>query len=222
MIVLDGTTKSGGAGESDTLTSIEDANGGSGADVIFGTGVANSLHGGSGTDWIEGRAGNDSLGGDSGRDTLFGGADNDYLSGGADDDSLRATGGSDTLSGGDGRDAVSYADAPSKVVATIGGTGGPSGETDKIEADVEDLEGSNFDDWLIGSDAGNTLTGRQGNDLLIGKGGLDVLKGDEGADALNSDGDGLQDHTVCGADGDQAKADKVDLVDADCEIVSRI
>jgi Ca2+-binding RTX toxin-like protein len=222
MIVLDGVTTSGGTGESDKLTSIENATGGSGSDVIMGTSVANSLTGGAGTDWLEGRAGSDSLAGDAGRDTLLGGADNDYLSGGADDDSLRAFGGTDTLSGGDGRDAVSYADAPSKVVATIGGTGGPSGEADKIEADVEDLEGSNFDDWLIGSDAANTLTGHQGKDVIVGKGGLDVLKGDEGADALNSDGDGLQDHTICGADGDQAKADKVDLVDADCEIVNRV
>jgi hypothetical protein len=53
-------------------------------------------------------------------------------------------------------------------------------------------------------------------------GSLDVLKGDEGADQLLSDGDGLQDHTSCGADGDTAKVDKIDLVDADCETINRI
>jgi Ca2+-binding RTX toxin-like protein len=58
---------------SQTLSSIENAIGGSGADSISGSIVANLLEGGEGNDTISGGAGNDTLEGGSGNDRLTGG-----------------------------------------------------------------------------------------------------------------------------------------------------
>jgi Ca2+-binding RTX toxin-like protein len=56
-----------------TLTSIENVIGGSGADSISGNSVANLLEGGEGNDTLIGDAGNDTLEGGSGNDRLTGG-----------------------------------------------------------------------------------------------------------------------------------------------------
>jgi len=135
---------------------------------------------------------------------------------------LDGVGGSDTLEGGSGRDRVSYFWANSGVVARIGtGTSGPVGELDKITNDVEDLEGSVYADKLYGNGAGNVLAGLGGADTLVGYGGADTLKGDAGADKLYTSGDAVQDHASCGTEADQATADKLDLVDADCEVATK-
>ncbi|MBH9552056.1 tandem-95 repeat protein [Inhella gelatinilytica] len=52
---------------------IENAIGGSAADVLVGNAVANRLEGGAGADRLDGQAGNDSLTGGTGSDTLLGG-----------------------------------------------------------------------------------------------------------------------------------------------------
>jgi Ca2+-binding RTX toxin-like protein len=222
-IVLDGSSKSGGFMENDSLSGMEDAVGGSGDDVIYGSDASNSLTGGPGNDGITGGIGNDYLSGGTGGDYLEGGLNDDYVTGGEDNDTLDGVGGSDYLEGGSGRDVVSYFWANSGVVAHIGtGTSGPAGELDKITDDVEDLQGSVYADRLYGNAAANKLSGLSGADLLVGYGGVDTLRGDEGADKLSTQGDNLQDHSSCGTEQDQATADKVDLVDADCEVVTKI
>jgi len=60
-IALDGSAKSGGFMENDILTSIENANGGSGNDTLYGSSASNSLTGRGGGDGIDGRGGNDYL-----------------------------------------------------------------------------------------------------------------------------------------------------------------
>ena len=126
-------SKSGGFMENDSLSSIEDAVGGGGNDLIYGNDGPNSLNGREGDDAISGRKGNDYLSGDEGNDHwLEGGADNDFVVGGAGDDRLMAVGGSDSLYGASGRDLVSYEAATTGVVAQIGtGTSGPTGEADR-------------------------------------------------------------------------------------------
>lgn len=104
------------AAKADRLSGIEDATGGSGADVILGTSGPNELDGGRGDNRIGGRGGRDFLIGGRGRDRLSGGAGNDQLdgaegndveSGGPGDDELGVSGedeGRDRFSGGPGRD----------------------------------------------------------------------------------------------------------------------
>lgn len=82
----------------DTLNSIENVRGGSGADTITGSGVANFLFGGAGRDTINGLAG---------QDHIIGGADDDILYGGADGDTFYfdAFSGHDTI-----KDWTKYSD----------------------------------------------------------------------------------------------------------------
>lgn len=82
----------------DTLNSIENVRGGSGADTITGSSVANFLFGGAGRDTINGLAG---------QDHILGGADDDILYGGADGDTFYfdAFSGHDTI-----KDWTKYSD----------------------------------------------------------------------------------------------------------------
>ena len=222
-IAIDGSSKSGGFMENDSLSSIEDAVGGGGNDVIYGNDEPNSLNGREGDDAISGRKGNDYLSGDEGNDHwLEGGADNDFVVGGAGDDRLMAVGGSDSLYGASGHDLVSYEAATTGVVAQIGtGTSGPAGEADKIDGDVEDLKGSLYADKLYGNGAANGLIGYSGADLLVGNGGADALVGGGHADTLKTVGDGVKDQSSCGGAIDVANADTIDTVNADCETVNK-
>jgi len=222
VIALDGSAKSGGFMENDTLVSIDNAVAGDGNDTIIGNTNPNSLVGGGGNDGIDGKGGNDYLSGEGGNDWLGGGPGNDWVTGGDGADTLWAPGGNDTLYGGPGKDEVSYSGATAGVTAHLGtGTSGQVGEADAIESDVEDLQGSMYDDTLYGSSIGNHITGLSGKDTLVGNGGADKLEGNEGADILNSNGDGKQDTSLCGAGGDTANADTIDSVAPDCETVHK-
>jgi Ca2+-binding RTX toxin-like protein len=108
------------------------------------------------------------------------------------------------------------------VTAHIGtGTSGQAGEADAIKSDVEDLQGSSYDDKLYGNGGQNHLSGLAGKDTLVGNGAADFLEGNEGTDILNSNGDGAKDKSACGAGGDTANADATDSVAADCETVHK-
>jgi Ca2+-binding RTX toxin-like protein len=136
--------------------------------------------------------------------------------------SSRVPGGNDTLYGGPGKDSVSYWGATSGVTAHIGtGTSGQAGEADGIKSDVEDLQGSSYDDKLYGNGGQNHLSGLAGKDTLVGNGAADFLEGNEGADTLSSNGDSAKDKSACGAGGDTANADATDSVAADCETVHK-
>jgi hypothetical protein len=86
-------------------TTIENALGGAGDDIIEGNTSANTIDGG---------AGSDALNGDAGNDKLFGGAGNDTLTGGA---------GNDRLDGGDGLDIANFAGARSGFTTVQGADG---------------------------------------------------------------------------------------------------
>jgi Ca2+-binding RTX toxin-like protein len=67
--------------------------------------------------------------------------------------------------------------------------------------DVENLQGSIYDDHLGGDDVANVIHGNAGNDLIAGRGGSDELHGNEGNDILYGD-DG--DDALYGDDGADA------------------
>lgn len=67
------------AGESDTITNVENILGGSGNDILTGSTAANVLSGGAGNDRITGGAGNDSINGGQGTDiAVFAGVSTTY------------------------------------------------------------------------------------------------------------------------------------------------
>lgn len=82
-----GTASSSQTG-SDTLATIENVTGGTGADTITGSAGANVLDGGAGADTLLGMAGADTLLGGAGADRLTGGAGRDVMTGGADNDTF--------------------------------------------------------------------------------------------------------------------------------------
>jgi len=115
---------------------------------------------------------------------LSGTNSNDTLTGGTSDDQLRGNGGSDTLDGGAGSDWAVYVVDPSAVYVNLAagtakdgwnGLGGllALGGTDKL-INIENIEGSQYNDYLIGSSGDNLIKGRLGDDLIDGGAGNDT------------------------------------------------
>jgi Ca2+-binding RTX toxin-like protein len=144
---------------------------------------------------LVGSAFSDKLTGDGLDNTLTGGAGNDGLVGG---------GGADHLVGGDGLlDVASYSDSTVAVTVDLSlGTGhGGDAEGDTLSG-IEGLDGSAFDDSLIGDGGTNLLAGEMGDDRLVGGAGDDALIGDSDLSADNGD-----DVLVGGAGADQLYGD---------------
>jgi Ca2+-binding RTX toxin-like protein len=135
--------------------------------------------------------GNDTLYGGFANDTLYGGGDNDtYMFSNPDDDNL----GTDTI--GEGLDANDTS------VDTLDFSGMQGGVTIDLAlantvqtvvpgqlslkltnaGGIENVIGSNFNDWLRGNARNNTLDGRADADFLEGRQGDDVLIGGAGND----------------------------------------
>ncbi|MBT9096946.1 hypothetical protein KFZ76_04360 [Methylovulum psychrotolerans] len=144
-----------------------------GSDILAGDALVKNSH-----DIIYGLAGNDVLSGLGGNDTLYGGDGNDVLNGGAGDD---------VLDGGDGVDTVLYGSAMTGVFVNLNLTvqqNTVGGGKDTLLA-IENINGSPYNDTLIGTAANNILLGGAGNDTLSGGAGDDILTGGLGNDVLN-------------------------------------
>ena len=204
--------------------------GGGGSDRISGGDDADILRGGDLDDTISGWGGNDILIGDDdysqnpatlvGGDTLYGGTGNDFLMG------LR---GFNVLDGGDGTDTVDYrflaqnpADTtqyPVTVSVNLSTAVNPNDPNSAFSAyviidltevyfpvvhdilvGIENVNGSNYVDGIIGNDLGNQLVSFAGDDELFGRGGNDGLNGGTGNDRM--DGEDGDDNLTGGAGND--------------------
>jgi Ca2+-binding RTX toxin-like protein len=95
------------------------------------------------------------------------------------------------MNGGGGRDGTSYLSSFGAVFIDLlfnGATGGDATGDQLI--DMEDVQGSMFDDVLYGNNASNRLDGWYGNDTLEGRGGADILTGGDGNDIVYAGADG--------------------------------
>ena len=155
-INLAAKSASGGEAEGDTFDSIEDIEGTNSDDILIGDNSDNSLDSGLGNDFLQGGKGND---------LLFGGP------------------GADTLDGGDGEDGTTYINSFAEVYIDLKNGIAFSGdaEGDVLRA-IEDVQGSIYNDVLIGDDSNNSLDGSSGNDTLTGEAGDDTLDGSDGID----------------------------------------
>lgn len=91
-------------GGTTSLTSVENATGGQGRDVLLGDEGGNTLKGLGGRDQLSGRGGNDKMKGGAGNDSMNGGNGRDRLDGGGGNDALVGGAGNDFVSGGKGAD----------------------------------------------------------------------------------------------------------------------
>ncbi|TBN41999.1 heme peroxidase [Paracoccus subflavus] len=117
---------------------------GAGADMVLGSGVANSLAGGDGNDTLSGMNGNDSLDGGGGDDRLEGGAGLDLLTGGLGEDrfvfaavSHSTVAASDViadfdLAGAPGGDLIDIGDAAGLPFLFIGTAAFAAGGTNQV------------------------------------------------------------------------------------------
>jgi Ca2+-binding RTX toxin-like protein len=182
----------GGGGDDTILGSL-------GNDLLCGGRGADLIHGGRGNDTADGGAGDDDrVIGDLGDDKLLGGSGNydevagslgiDTLSGGPGNfDLVHGDYGYDRMDGGPGKgDIASFA-----TDVGAGRDGGVKASLAKHRAKgdghdrlfrFESLEGSAFEDILVGNGQGNVIDGGAGNDVIRGGGGPDRLFGGQGTD----------------------------------------
>jgi Ca2+-binding RTX toxin-like protein len=173
--------------------------GGLGNDIICGGPGSDLIHGGRGNDTADGGAGDyDRVIGDLGDDHVLGGRGDgdevagslgiDTVSGGAGDlDLVHGDYGYDRMDGGSGGgDIASFA---TDVGAGKGGGVKVSLARHRARGDghdrlfrFESLEGSAFDDIMVGNKSANVIDGGPGKDVLRGGGGRDVIDGNEGTD----------------------------------------
>jgi Ca2+-binding RTX toxin-like protein len=119
-------------------------------------------------------------------DVLVGTAGHDSISGlGGNDIIQTGQGGVDVLDGGIGIDAVSFAAAAGSVTVNLALLSSQNtGQGIVTLAQIENVDGSNFNDSLTGDGNDNVLSGLGGADGLNGEFGNDTLMGGDGLDSL--------------------------------------
>ena len=178
-----------------------------GDDILEGGAGADRLNGGDGSDTVSygyatsgvvvdlalgGTAGGDvfisieNLLGGAFADSLSGDSQANILSGGQGDDTLRGRGGADRLGGGAGFDVAIYSDSAAAVTVNLAtGTGlGGDAEGDVLIS-IEGVNGSRYDDRLIGGNGDDRLRGLDGDDWLEGGYGPDLFDGGAGRDTVS-------------------------------------
>ena len=181
-----------------------DVDGGSGDDILQGTGVADRIDGGAGNDTLQGGAGNDVYLFDrgSGQDTIIerdataGNLDTIRLAAGiavADvtlsrDDSnlyleIGGTGDKITVQGwfddaAKRVEQIQFADGTVWDISVLQAAGYPYAEP------ANRIDGTKYNDTLAGSDAADLIDGAAGNDAISGGGGNDLIIGGAGSDVL--------------------------------------
>jgi Ca2+-binding RTX toxin-like protein len=133
----------------------------------------------------------ENLAGTAYNDVLIGDAAANTLDGGAGDDRLTGAAGADVLIGGDGRDLASYATSSGGVQVNLTtGIGLGADAAGDVLSTIEDVEGSAFNDTLVGTAGVNRLDGGAGDDSLEGGAGDDELIGGAGRDTASYSGAG--------------------------------
>ncbi len=182
-------------------TTIENAVGGAGDDMIIANHAANRIDGGAGSDTVSYQTATTGVIIYMGLSfTAFGGAAGDRLIsienivGSAHDDIIvgdfrdnvidGGTGGGDWLIGGGGSDTISYAKAAGGVGVNLEWGTTSQAASDDFIFGFDHIIGSAFDDNLKGDRGGNRIYGGDGDDRIDGGWGDDILGGGGGADRL--------------------------------------
>jgi Ca2+-binding RTX toxin-like protein len=176
--------------------------GGENADTIAGGTTEDALVDGPGNDLASAAAGDDAVPNNAGTDSLHAGPGDDlFISNSVCE--------GDVLDGGPDRDNANWANFGSAIsidmsmsrAGLVGPTGQPECASDALRTNleaIEDIEGTSFDDTLVGDPGENQLLGRFGHDSYFAAGGNDSI--------LANSGD--EDRTIdCGEGFDTAQVD---------------
>lgn len=118
-------------------------------------------------------------------DRFIGGTEGARMRGLGGPDWFYSGAGADTIDGGAGPDRVSYRDAGAGVSASLlRGRGWGGDALGDRYTDIEELSGSDHDDFLWGDHGDNWLTGGPGDDTLVGNGGDDYIVAGAGIDVI--------------------------------------
>jgi Ca2+-binding RTX toxin-like protein len=222
--------------------------GGDGEDELSGYSGADHLAGGPGNDTLHPddseEPSADVVDGGPGIDTI----DSDYSSRFRESDlpqglSFTFAGGADDGRPGEGDDIVNVERLKLSESARFVGTEGPDYVKVAQATNAGELIGNGGDDDLNGADGPEKLDGGPGNDHLDGGFGDDTIVGGPGQDKISGDlaagdcgplwckypygndtiyaQDGEVDSILCGFGTDTVYADAADVVDRDCENVTR-
>lgn len=202
-----------GSAQNDTLTGSSAANiilGGNGNDIIEGGAGNDTLDGGAGNDAVSyanssaavsvnlatnvvsgGDAAGDAISnfesvtGSAYDDTLTGNSVANAINGGVGNDLLVGGAGADTINGGADNDTLSYAASSAAVnVSLLSGTGLGGDAAGDVISNIENVIGSDYNDYITGSAGDNILTGGLGNDTIESGLGADTIDGGAGNDFL--------------------------------------
>lgn len=191
---------SGGLGN-DTIfaagTGSDVLDGGAGTDTVdfslFTVGLTIELQAGTASDmslidpFVHFYSGFENATGGAGNDLIVGEYGANVLDGGAGNDTLRGSTGADTLKGGAGVDTADFSMSEAAVTAnlTTGTASGGEAQGDSLTG-VENLQGTEFGDLLVGNASSNYLFGVLGNDTLMASGySSDTLNGGGGIDTAD-------------------------------------
>lgn len=162
-------------GVQDTFTSIENAIGGAGNDVLTAAAAGSALDGG---------AGNDTLNGGAGNDTFHLTAGSDVIAGAAGTDTVVLDFGYDAYPGLTYSAYQDYLDE-NQWLTTYRGDSNPDLLVDLAAGSVDSLRGPSVDATLSGVE--NVTTGA-GNDSVTGSSGANVISVGRGANVVNAGG----------------------------------
>jgi Ca2+-binding RTX toxin-like protein len=172
-----GRADNDGFGTTDTLQNINNLEGSERADILIGNDKDNFIEGGNGDDNIQGDDGNDALLGGAGRDTMDGGGGTDTTTYLSSPDSVFVNLSNQTLS----INLITDED----IQITLGANSGLGGDADGDRLfNIENLQGSAYDDVLVGSGSG-VIDGYEGDDLVVAGAGRETLIGGNGQDWLS-------------------------------------
>ena len=187
--LIQADTPAGGPGDGDDTIyggdGFDQMAGFDGDDVIYG---GDEPATGENFDVLIGFGGRDKLYGEGGIDILVGDGVSpeagpgeeaygpDELYGGADEDSLEGGPGADHIDGGaSNSDSTNYNHSARRVVVDLKRDIATGGEGRDKLVGIEDIQGSDLADELIGDGGDNDIDGRKGNDLIDGGKGFDSL-----------------------------------------------
>ncbi|MEJ6480220.1 choice-of-anchor L domain-containing protein [Nostoc punctiforme UO1] len=169
-----GKASNDGYGTQDILIHIQNIVGSSKNDSITGSDDDNVL---------VGDQGNDTLIGLEGDDVLLSGAGADYIDGGDDEDTITYIASMAGVYVNISNSNVAFVSPIDKVLSSLPKNRGFGGEAngDKI-FNVENLQGSIYNDILVAGDEDGHVSGLNGDDILIAGPGDDTLDGGTGND----------------------------------------